>query len=289
MRPAHFRPHAPRALLSATVLVGALLVGSVVPAAAVSPGPIGVPALTGFVTDACTGLPVAGLSVGVTSTVNPGLSQAPGIGPVLGLFVYPTVSPGPSQLTVSAPGYVPLGATPAGGAPGVAVTVNPGPPYFPDGASFASGLLLDIRLQPLFPPSPCSPAAPLFPAVSGRGVDAATGRALAGLTVALAPIISIDPTTGEVNPGPTQQPSGGPLLGLFSFRDPGPVQFGFQFYATAPNHTSLGADPTHPPSPNGPGVAVMSNPGPIQLPAGSGAVNQSVVLAFALPAGPAGG
>jgi hypothetical protein len=33
----------------------------------------------------------------------------------------------------------------------------------------------------------------------------------------------------------------------------------------------------------------MINPGPIQLPAGSGFVNVSVVLGFALPAGPAGG
>ncbi len=167
------------------------------------------------------------------------------------------------------------------------MTVNPGPGQFSDGASFASGLLLDIRLQPLYPPNPCSPAAPLFPAVSGRGVDAATGRALAGLAVALAPLV--DSATGESYPGPIQQPSGGPLLGLFSFHDPGPISDGFQFYAAAPNHTSLGADPTHPPSPNGPGVAVMSNRGPTQLPAGSGAVNVRVVLAFALPAGPAGG
>ena len=230
--------------------------------------------------------------MGVTSTVNPGLSQAPGIGPALGLFVYPTVSPGPSQLTVSAPGYVALGATSAGGAPGVAVTVNPGPPYFPDGASFASGLLLDIRLQPLFPPSPCIPAAPLFPAVSGRGVDAATGRAHAGLIVALAPIISIDPTTGEVNPGPTQHPPSPNFLGLFAFPTiTGSTAFGFQLYATAPNYTSLGVAAGINPGPTnfGPGVTVMSNPGAIQLPAGSGAVNQSVVLAFALPAGPAGG
>lgn len=112
---------------------------------------------------------------------------------------------------------------------------------------------------------------------------------LSGLTVGLAPLVT-DPT-GQIGPGPKSMPSFGPVFGLFAFRRPGPSGYGFQFYASAPGHTSLGVAPGINPGPAqfGPGVTVMVNPGPISLPAGTGAVNLSVVLAFALPAGPAGG
>jgi hypothetical protein len=295
MRPIQLPRRRLRASLAALTALAALLAATVGPAAAADPGPLQVPALTGFVTNACTGFPImSGLSVGVTRAVpvgvDPGPLQQPP-GPInFGLFTYPTLDPGPINLTVSAPGYVALGASAAGGSPGVTITRDPGPILFPDGASFASGLLLDIRLVPTFPPNPCrASAGPLFPALIGRGVDAATGRGLAGLSVGAAPIV-VDPTTGQQDPGPINLPSSRPLLGLFVFRDPGPGQFGFQFYAAAPGHTSLGVAPGVNPGPIGfgPGVLVMADPGPMSL-TGSGAVNVSVVIGVALPVGPAGG
>jgi len=287
-----------RAGFAALVGVAALLAATIGPVAAAEPGPIAAPALSGLVTDACTGLPiVAGLSVGLSPSVpvtgEPGpisLPSAQG----LGLFTYRTVDPGPIALTVSAPGYISLGADPAvgpvSGGPGVPVPRDPGPISLPPGQGLAVGLLVDIRLAPAYTGGPCKPPNPNFPAIAGRGIDSATGRSLRGLTVGVAPLIA-DPTTGLKDPGPIQMPSGAPILGLFSFRtrDPGPIAF--QFYATAPGHTSLGADPTKPPGPTnlGPGVTVTKDPGPIALPPGSGSVSVSLVLSVALPAGPPGG
>jgi hypothetical protein len=148
----------------------------------------------------------------------------------------------------------------------------PGPPVVPGGA----------------PGSACRPPGPpVFPALAGRVVDSATGRGLRGLTVGLAALV-LDPATGLLDPGPINHPPSPNFLGFFSFRtiDPGPSQF--QFYAAAPGHTSLGADPTKPPNPNGPGVTVMIPPGPPDLPAGQ-VLNESLILSVALPAGPPGG
>jgi hypothetical protein len=169
----------------------------------------------------------------------------------------------------------------------VTVTISPGPVQLPAGQSVSVGLVLDIRLVPAFPPSPCRDPGPAnLPAVAGRVVDAATGQGLRGLTVGLAPLV-LDPTTGQVNPGPVQLPSFGPLAGFFSYKDPGPVQFGFQLYAAAPGHVSLGQ--SNPGPINAPGVTVTISPGPVQLPAGTGAVTGSVLLSVGLPAAPAGG
>jgi len=288
-----------RAALVAVVGVGALLAATIAPVAAAEPGPINVPAISGLVTDACTGLPItAGLNVGVaaliadptTGQIDPGPVSSPS-SQGLGLFSYRTVDPGPIQLTVSAPGYIGLAQPPDPilGNPGVHLMRDPGPINLPAGQSLAVGLLLDIRLAPAYTGGPCKPPGPNnFPAVVGRAIDSATGRGLRGLTVGVAPLVA-DRTTGQADPGPLQIPSGAPILGFFSFRDPGPISF--QFYAAAPGHTSLGADPTKPPGPNnlGPGVTVTKDPGPIQLPAGSGSVSVSLVLSVALPAGPAGG
>jgi len=288
-----------RAGLVALAGVGALLAVTIAPVAAAEPGPTSVPALSGLVTDACTGLPItAGLSVGVaalvadptTGQVDPGPVQSPS-SQGLGLFSYRTLQPGPIQLTVTAFGYTALGADPtrppgpANLGPGVTVTKDPGPVNLPPGQGLAVGLLLDIRLAPAYTGGPCKPPNPNFPAIAGRGIDSATGRGLRGLTVGVAPLIA-DPTTGLLDPGPIQVPSGAPILGLFSFRDPGPTSF--QFYAAAPGHTSLGADPTKPPGPTnlGPGVTVTKDPGPIALPPGSGSVSVSLVLSVMLPLSP---
>lgn len=289
MRPSRPPRRGLRAALVALVGVAALLAATVAPvAASVNPGPSSVPALSGLVTNACTGLPVPGVTVGVSlidsASGQPGPVQHPPSPNLPALFSYPTLDPGTYQLTVSAPGYVPLGGgTPGtvGGSQGVTLIVNPGPPGLPAGQSFASGLVLDIGLIRSYTSGPCHPPSPNFPAVSGRAVDAATGMGLTGLTVGLAPLV-VDPATGMVGPGPTQMPSFGPFLGLFAFKSPGPSGYGFQFYASAPGYATLGM--SNPGSAQGPGVTVMYNPGPIDLPAGTGSVNLSVVVAIALPA-----
>jgi hypothetical protein len=258
MRPSRPPRRGLRAALASTVTVTALVGATIAPVAAAEPGPTSVPAITGFVTNACTGLPILrGVTVGISSLVidpttgmgEPGPIQSPSSGPFFGAFSYGSVDPGPVQLTVSAPGYVPLGAVPdpaTGASPGVTLTRDPGPINLPAGQSFASGLVLDIRLAPLSPSTACKPPSPNLPAISGRAVDAATGRGLAGLTVGVAPLV-LDPTTGLVDPGPVSLLSFGPFRGLFVFRDPGPVQNGFQLHTAAPGQTSLGADPAIPP------------------------------------------
>jgi hypothetical protein len=295
-----------RAALASAVAVAALVAATVVPVAAVAagePGPIQVPALSGLVTNACTGFPILrGVTVSV-SLVDPAapVGQPPGP-PIMpsakgfGAFTYATLVPGATYLlNVSAPGYTPLGADPAApagtSAPGVTLMMPPGPPILPAGQSFATGLLLDIRLKPPGPPTipggtpgtACRPPGPpIFPAISGRAVDAATGRGLTGLAVGVAPLLE-DPTTGMVNPGPIQQPPGPPNFGFFVFRTLDPAPIGFQFYAAAPGHASLGGD--IPGTLGGsPGVTLMKPPGPPNLPAGTGSVNVSLVLAIALPA-----
>jgi len=155
-----------RAGLVALVGVGALLAVTIAPVAAAEPGPTSVPALSGLVTDACTGLPItAGLSVGVaalvadptTGQVDPGPVQSPS-SQGLGLFSYRTLQPGPIQLTVTAFGYTALGADPtrppgpANLGPGVTVTKDPGPIALPPGSGSVSvSLVLSVAL-PAGPP-----------------------------------------------------------------------------------------------------------------------------------------
>ena len=82
-----------------------------------SPGPIGVPALTGFVNDAATGAKVKHLSV---SVVNPTTGQAdPGPMSKTGKFIDQNLGPGTWAMAVAAPGYSRFS--------GVLVTKNPGP------------------------------------------------------------------------------------------------------------------------------------------------------------------
>jgi hypothetical protein len=282
MRPIRLRRHGLRVVLATTAVLGALLATSVVPAAAASG--VAVPAISGLVTDQCTGLPV-GTGLTIALDAHDGSVLRPPNPNFLGLFSFPSLAPGSYQLQVSAPGYVTLGSTdPATGAsPEVPIT-NPGPIGLPTGQSIAVGQFLDIRLAPLTPAATCKPPNPNLPAVAGRGVDAATGMGLSGLVVGVAPIDS----TGL--PGSIQRPPNPNFFGLFAFPTiSGLSGSGFQFYATAPGHTSLGAEPTALSSLNGPGVFVEKNPGPIGLPAGSGTLSVSIVIVFALPAGPADG
>ena len=274
------RPRSSRTAMAALLAAVGLLVASVGPAAARPPGPPILPALAGIVTDACTGLPIlGGLDVSVVGP-DGGLVKPPNPNR-LGLFSFPSLVPGAYQLLVSAPGYSALGPNPAtGGSPGVTVTRPPGPPNLPAGQSVSIGLVLAIGLAPTVTPGTCKPPNPNLPALAGRGVDAATGRGLAGLVVGMAPLV-IDPTTGALPPGPPILPAFSPLFGLFVF--PALAPGDYLFSASAPGHLALGDDPTKPPNPNGPGVTVTMPPGPPNLPTGQ-SVSEGLVLSVALPA-----
>jgi len=103
------------------------------------------PEMSGVVFDGKTRIPLASpgpISLSVPGEVSPGPINYPG-----GAFVFPAgaVAPGPGTLSVSAPGYLPLGNA-AGG--GVAVTVNPGPSQLPGGDSFSEGQAVVVGLAP---------------------------------------------------------------------------------------------------------------------------------------------
>ena len=154
-----------RATLAALLGAAALVAASVTPAWAARPPPQNVPALSGLVTNACTGLPIArGLDVAV-ALIDPaapvGSPPGPPVKPpnpnFLGLFSYPTLVPGASyQLTVSASGFTPLGsdpASPGGGSPGITI-VKPPNPNLPAGQAVNESLALAVQLPPGPPTHP---------------------------------------------------------------------------------------------------------------------------------------
>ena len=164
----------------------ALLGAAVAPAAAKDPGPPQLPAISGLVVDACSGLPITGgLEVTVVG------ADGAGIHPPNPNRLGRSASRPSTRASISCwsrpPGYGPLGTVdPATGAtPGVPVLRDPGPENFPAGQSFSEGLVLAIGLVPETPPNPCRPPNPNLPALAGRGTDAATGAGLRGLTVGL--------------------------------------------------------------------------------------------------------
>ena len=99
-----------------------------------------VPAFVGTVRDATTRAKIPNLAVTVTG--EPGPIQSPSK-VATGHFVFATLDPGPIQLQVSAPGYPALG-DPA--APGVTVTVGPGPQQLPAVQRMSVGLVAQILL-----------------------------------------------------------------------------------------------------------------------------------------------
>ena len=276
MRPPPIPPQPGTWRLVAALASLALLGAAVAPAAAKDPGPPQLPAISGLVVDACTGLPITG-GLEVTVVGADGAGIHPPSPNRLGLFSFPTLDPGTYQLMVSAPGYGPLGTVdPATGAsPGVPVLKDPGPSQLPAAESFSEGLVLAIGLLPETPPNPCRPPSPNLPALAGRGTDAATGAGLRGLTVGLDPVVPV----GR-DPGPAQAPAFRPLLGFFAFGSTAPGSY--LLLADAPGHASLATlDPAT--GAATPGVHVTKDPGPAQLPAGQ-FMAESLVVAFSLPA-----
>ena len=276
MRPAPIPRHRARGTLVAALVSLVLLGAAAAPVAATQPGPIQLPAISGLVVDACTGLPITG-GLDVTVVNDAGAVIHPPSPNRLGLFSFRTLDPGTYQLMVSAPGYAALGTgDPATGAsPGVRVTVDPGPQQLPAGQSFSEGLVLAIGLVPELPPSPCRPPSPNLPALAGRGTDTATGTGLRGLSVGLSPLVPVG-----IDPGPVQAPTFRPLLGFFAFGATAPGSY--LLLASAPGHEDLATlDPAT--GAATPGVQVTVDPGPVNLPAGE-FVAESLVVAFSLPA-----
>jgi Carboxypeptidase regulatory-like domain len=224
----------------------ALVVVSASPAPAAQPGPIQLPVLVGSVRDACTGAKVPNLAV--TLTTNPGPQQVP-TKLATGSFRYLSVStnPGPILLQVSAPGYAPLGDA---AAPGVYVTINPGPVQVPSPQFVSVGVVVKILLAPTPLPATCTPRkAPVLNALKGTVKDALTGAKVPNLAV-----------TVTTNPGPQQSPTK-LKTGAFTYRTsiPGPIQL----QVSAPGYAPLGDAAA-------PGVEVTTNPGPSQLPSPQG-------------------
>jgi len=197
------------------------------------------------VRDACTGVKVPNLSV--TVTTNPGPIQVPDkIG--VGHFTFVTVSPGPQQLQVSAPGYAPLGDA---AAPGVTITRDPGPINLPAPQQMAVGMKTAIFLAPNPLPASCPLAAKAH-----RPLNALVGTVHDATTNAKVPNLSVTVTR---DPGPIQSPDK-VAAGHFVYRDPGPISAPFVLQVSAPGYPALGDAAA-------PGVTITVNPGPISLPA----------------------
>ncbi len=121
-----------------TIVASVLLAPAFPPDPCRNPGPTGLPALSGVVRDARTGLPVFGAQETLTAAdpaeKNPG---PPGFA-AFGLFAWPTLDPEGYTLNLAAPRYANPGP--------VQVTINPGPTQFGDGSSVGFGTALDIQL-----------------------------------------------------------------------------------------------------------------------------------------------
>lgn len=185
------------------ILVAAGLIG---PAGAVAP-PTGpklpnVPAVQGTVRDMCTGGPVSGFTAQLVDALGGALSPSQ-IGPTS--FSFGAVSEPTYELHLDAPGYQPLGdavsGLPLDMPPGVQgtdpahVEVNPGPVQGPASGFVRQGLRVAALLMPAAG-CPGTPKTPMLPAISGKVVDADTGRAVPGTACEL--------VGGQ--PGPVQVP-----------------------------------------------------------------------------------
>jgi Carboxypeptidase regulatory-like domain len=173
-------------------------------AAALNPQPLP-PRVLGVVRDACTGLPVAGATVSLTSPTegeaNPGPSQT---GP-LGGFSIGAVAPGAYAFSVSAPGYDavghdpgPVGTAGASDPALVQVTLDPGPTLLPPGEAVSESIVAAVMLAPATPGVACgaNPGPQQLPAVSGVVRSAVTGLPI------LRAQETLQPTSGRGQPRP---------------------------------------------------------------------------------------
>ena len=121
-----------------TILASVLIAPAFPPAPCRNPGPQGIPALSGQIRDAASGLPIFNAQETLTpadpAEKDPG---PPGLA-AFGLFAWPTLDPGSYTLNLATPRYTNPGP--------IQVTKKPGPQGFGDGSSIAFGTNLDLQL-----------------------------------------------------------------------------------------------------------------------------------------------
>ena len=210
-------------------------------------------ALSGLVTDACTGAPVNGLSASVSAVGNPGPINLPTNHSEFGI---PTLAPGTYQLTLSGAGHSTFTL------PAVQIPAVQQPPL---SGGFADGSEIAVAMAP---PGGCAPGKPAVgpahvPALSGGLFDECTLQALDGGTVNLVP------------------PAGGTIPAVMHENDFSLAELSGGSYGLseqAPGHQPiLYTGGTLP--------AVQMPAQPSQLPDGSGARYGIIVVAEPAPAG----
>ena len=226
------------------------------PAAALNPQPFP-PRVLGIVRDTCTGLPVAGARVSLSSAAgarDPGPQQTgPGGG-----FSFDGVAAGAYSFAVAAPGYDPVGVnpgptqTPGAVNPGpIQVTKDPGPISLPAGGAVTESIVASVLLAPSSPGAACSgDPGP----ISLRAVSGVVRSSVTGLPILRASEL-LTPTSGEANPGPQQFG----LLGLFAW---GALAAGdYSLTVAAPGYVPIGDPGSRDPGP----IQVTKDPGPMQF------------------------
>jgi hypothetical protein len=241
------------------------------PAGAKAPGPTGLPAVQLVVDNACTGGPVSGLTATLTPTsgeTNPGPTQKKH-----GVYQWSSaaVAPGSYALSLSAPGFTPIGGA-ATGSP-ITVTKDPGPPGLVADSFFDQGVVISVMMVPqIYPPNPCLglPALSL-PEVAGGVFEGTTKTPLTNP----GPISLTSVTAGESNPGPINEPNGHFVFPAGAVT-PGPSTLS----VAALGYLALGTEASGGVNP----VAVTVNPGPTQLPSGGSFSEGQAVLIGLAPA-----
>ena len=237
-----------------TLAVVAAVVGAAVPVAAVSPGPIQIPAVIAGVQDACTHNILPAVQSVMTNAAGRRFSPSH-VGP--GTFRYGSLPAGKYRLFVTASGYEDLADAKG---PGVNIVKPPGPANVPAGEFVELGLHLLIRLAPVVPPGPCKVQRPgNVPGGFGIVHDVKTGAPVAGMAVRFT-----DPTTGLVPPGPPIKIAAG------RFTQPQLPAGTWLLHLSAPSYTGLD------------GIAVKYPPGPPVLPPDAHGVRPSVAQGLRL-------
>ncbi len=233
----------------AAAIAGLSLVGS---AGALNPQPFP-PRVLGIVRDACTGLPIAGATVGIGSpgAVNPGPINTGAFGE----FSIDAVAPGSYSFSVSAPGYEPVGINP--GPQQTPGAINPGPIQVtrdPGPVQVSESIVASVLLAPATPGARCTvnPGPTQVPALIIVVRSARTGlpvlRAQATLT----------PASGERDPGPQQFG----LLGTSVWSTLGDGSYGVT--VASPGYVPVGDPASGDPGP----IQLTKDPGPMQFPDG---------------------
>jgi hypothetical protein len=247
-------------LLGAAAGLASTLSGGA-PGGAIDPGPINLPALQLFATNACTGTAITGLSAELSLVTAAGGIQP---GPIQNVghthkWTTTAVPPGTYDLSLSAASFSGIGDETTGSSP-IQVTINPGPTNLVADSGLAETQVIAVSMVPLaYPPNPCLDLPALtIPQVALQLDDGSTNQPLANP----GPIQLQTPSGGAVNPGAQNTPveafawpAGTLGAGIYYFFDHG-----------SQGHYLLGTSPdgTVNPLP----VTIYTPPAPSLIPAG---------------------